>query len=248
MNKPDYLYMIEELEMSLGQLKILEGNCINGLEDIRKLQKEVKVFASDVESTLDYLAYFLYEKIYLPKFVSDGLSDEKIESKNRNVSFPFVKYSNKFEKDLNKRFPNITIDYPELSQLFRDVQPMNYSPLMKSWFYIANQLGNESKHRKLTLIDDRKDAFIENIELPNNNIFKNNTFINVKNPIVINGVPLTEHSAESLGGKNFRGVITAYYIIENYHLKLIETLEWIFVNLTKLVNDIHGEFVKLDIS
>lgn len=238
MTKKSHLFLLQSLSARLLNIKDFEQSNIDKNIDLSELQLTIKEFTGNIESVLDYTLFYLHEKIYVPRLKAQDATDDEISRQHRRISF--INYDSEiaFDKRVNKMFPNIKSEFPDLYQCIYDVQEFNFDNSADSWFTQADNLANHYKHRKLEKLGTRENAEIEYLELPGGIKLSNNTFINNKHSIVINGIPLTEDNTKELGAVNFKGTIENFYAFETTKLPVVETLEWILRNTVLTVHNL----------
>lgn len=225
----DYLEILKLLEEELEFIKRFKWTSKSSMIT---LQAKVKGFTGNIESVLDYSMYYFYQKVYRDNFINQSTTQKEIDKKDRSISFKtYFKTIEEFDKKIDLMFPNIKVEYPGIYNVIYSLQDFNFTEDNPSWIKQANKMTNEYKHRKLALIETRENAYIEHMELPNGDIFKNNTFINNKHSIVINGIPLDETNAKSLGVKNFKGKIEKIYVFDETQKSAYETLKFFYDNV-----------------
>lgn len=238
MTTKSYLFLLGKLSSKLLKIKEFEQANIHKDVDLTELQFMIKEFTGNVESVLDYTLFYLHEKIYVPRLKAKDATETEISNQDRRISFINSKSVKEFDKRLNKMFPEIKTEFPEIYQSVHNAQKFNFESPNQSWITQADNLANHFKHRKLEKVDTRENADIEYLELPGNIIIRNSTFRNNKHSVVIDGKPLTKENAKYLGVTNFDGHIETFYAFETTGLPVVDTLEWILANTEQTVHKI----------
>lgn len=230
MTKKQYNLMLDSAKNHLEKtIEIISQYKISEEPSIY-LSQNIRYFAVDIESALDYIAYDLFNAYFLPVMKEENKSASSIERKQRNINFPNYKEEKVYNKKIKDIFPRLYTLQPEIALFLKEIQPFNHKNDSIHWLTSLNDLVNSNKHRHLSVIHPIENADIEYLELPNNIVLQNVSIRGSKKAVVIGDTTLSNTNAKSLGVTDFKGTIENVLAFESDNQSVEETLEDIYCN------------------
>ncbi len=181
------------LSVSKETLEKLETLVPKSLEDtnmIPFIKVYVKNTLENLRSPLDYSANFVFDTYCRDQYNSN--SDIRRNCADR-PQFPLNKSKTEFEKNMSKKFKNLSINNPDVYQLIESMQYYNGN----KWLQEFNNLVNSNKHNNLSKqAIKEKGIQIKYLETTSGNKFIDcGAFDSGKDNIVIGDIPFNEKTA-----------------------------------------------------
>jgi hypothetical protein len=232
MHTDDYRFMLESAKEHLDELDILYKDCLRVQEVPKRLTNKIRYFLNDIESGLDYISYRIFNQ-YCIKHIDDP---NKIESQKKQVNFPLYDTKDWFDKKINKIFPGLRSERPDIIEIFESRQP--FIKGKEYWLPIFNRLVNNNKHRELEKQQRKQKTHVFNGQIGGITM-RNVTFENVGTPIVYNGFPINFFDPSPFDS-NFNFKTTIEFVFKFQNLPVLPTLSAILDGATSVINELEN--------
>lgn len=232
-NTEDYQYMLESAKEHLDELPTLYKNCLKEDEVPKRLTNKIRYFLTDIESSLDYIAFRIFNS-----YCTNHINPDRLESKRKRVNFPLFDSKSWFDKRVDEIFPGLRLERPDLIGIFESRQP--FIKGKDYWLPIFNKLVNTNKHRELEKQQRKQTTHIAYGELPGVTIV-NCTFENVGAPISYNDIKI-DFINKTPYDSNFIANTTVDYYFKNTQLSVLPTLYQIYDGASAVIEEIDMNF------
>lgn len=224
--------MLDSAKEHLDELPSLYKEFLRETEVPRQLTHKIRYLLSDIESALDYMAFFIFNK-YCAKHIDD---QDKLERRRKKVNFPLYDSEGWFDKKINEMFPQLISERPDIIEVFKNQQP--FVKGKESWLPIFNKLVNNNKHRELE--KQKRDQTTHVLYGKIGGItLQNVVFKNVGVPISINGQAVNFINTTPFD-RNFIANTTIDFVFKELNLSVIQTLTIIIDGANSVIQKLEG--------
>lgn len=227
----DALYLLDEAEQALKDISKLHHKALTSEDMQRTLAVKIKNFLANLNSSLDYTAYYVFETFCLEKA---SLKYNNIDYIKRKIYFPCYNKEEIFEQQVSKHFVGLKEEHYFIYEVFRLVQEFKVG---STWLSDFKKLSNESKHVRLTRNKKMYSGTV-NVELPGITVL-NCKAIEAEEVLAINDIPFDPNNPQDhIYMKNIKGEFSSFFSFEGSSKPILKTLKFYLDAIREIVVNI----------
>lgn len=236
MSIKEALFLTEEAEKTLKEIEEMQERAISeNLE--RPLAFKIKYFLDSLNSSLDYTAYYIFEK-YCLELATYKLNETQLNRIKRKIYFPSYKKEDVFIKEVDKSFIGLKENHQEIYDIFKKSQAFSSE---SRWLSEFKSLTNLNKHVKLTRSRKMFNGVIKRAIIGNGIVIENSEFTNSEQPLSINGEPVDLYNPHNHNHiQSYDGEFTSYYCLEGNDVPVVSVLKEYLNNIKYIVFEIEN--------
>ncbi|OVE34800.1 hypothetical protein CCZ20_24425 [Priestia aryabhattai] len=189
------------------------------------LRLKIKHFLENIQSSLDYMGYYIFTEFCADKITS------KFEDHVKHLYFPIRDNENKFNKYITSMYKDLSQTKPEIVHTFKSVQPFNEV----KWFANLNELVNKNKHRHLTKQRIESATHIHSMSMAGITI-KNSYSIGNGTDILYGDKPINFRTLDDTSEiDHLDATVKVNFIFTDLNLPVLPTLKDIYLGASSII-------------
>lgn len=230
MKLQDSQILINDAKNLLGEIEIIYNRDIKAGEDSPLLRVRIKQFLDNINSCLDYAAFYIFTKYCADRLKEENL--KKFERLEKRIYFPCVlklSEGDSFNEYMNKKFPYLEEENPDIIRIFEKYQPL---PAQSKWLSHLKDLVNSNKHRRLSKQQPRQTMNINQLN------FAGGGFISGLTLVGEGTSPLIEFEGDAAQPVYFDGSVDFEFIFKELDQPVLKVLKRIYRSAPSIINDL----------
>lgn len=225
----DSRILLQDAKRLLGEIETIHNEKVNNDLIPPDLKLKIKQFLENVDSALGYEAFNIFSKYCT-------VPEDKLEQHESKLYFPVRNNKDSYDKFMNKWYPGLREEKPEIVTVLERHQPY---PGQSLWLSRLKYLVNKNKHRNLSKQSKRQSGHIGYMEDIFGNTFTNSYFENVGTAIMINGKSI-DPSKPNPYIKHFSGKIESYFVFSEINQPVLNSLKEIYSGAIAIITELEA--------